>query len=726
MNNEIIEIVSTEEKNHPVVPIIGERTLSLVESLKKVDSEGKVILISEAQDILSHCIFPGENGNITNIAVGYVQSGKTMSYTVLTSLAADNGFKMVIYLTGTKTNLQEQTYERLRKDIRKIEDSSDSFKIIPDGDFSIPEIKDYLQDDDYFLLFPILKQYNHIEALSELFENTEIKPLLDKKAVLIVDDEADQASFNTYARKNSQNEDWEDDEYSKTYANIIRLKSSLPNHSYVQYTATPQAAFLIDNNDILSPKYHTVLTEGKGYTGGKFFFKNKDRQYVIQIPDDEIFHLKRNPLPDRPLSFEKALMQFFISVAIVVRIQKREPYLSMMIHIDGLTPSNEKFKKWTDETISEWTRMFQESRRDISWPAFEKKLVEAYKEITKYTENRPSFEDVMEALPKTLKNKKTYLIQGNSNPKIEWEDYKAHVLVGGDMLNRGFTVENLSMTYMPRSPRGIATADTIEQRCRFFGYKQNYSDVIRIYLSQKSINEFNAYVDHEEMLRANLKQCKTLKEFAQQAKTMVLSPLLKPTRKNILSSSLIRNKMTDWRQMRSLHDIAENNARVKKFKAMVNNWVLEKDYNNIMRNHPSAKVPVDQFVEFFSKISYSDLPNIARKVATIQYLDYLFKRGIISYVKVYDMSSDNLRERKMADGIPNNLQEGAAKNGSYPGDKAFIDEEGNSICVQIHHILIKESSSVKYGNVDLYNFAIYYPKELSESYISMNLNDEED
>lgn len=723
MNAEYIKVVSDNKEYYSALPIIGEKTISLVDSFKNLDDDEKATLISEAQDILSHCHFPGTNGCITNIAVGYVQSGKTMSFTTLTALAADNGFKIVIYLTGTKTNLQDQTYERLCNDIRRIEDSSDYFKIIPDGQSTIAGIKDYLHDEDYVLLLPILKHYKHIESISNIFKDQSIQELLLGRAVLIVDDEADQSSFNTYARKNANKEDWEDDDYSKTYASINELKNSLPCHSYIQYTATPQAAFLVDNNDVLSPKFHTVLTEGKGYTGGKFFFKSTDHQYVITIPDKEVYHSKENPLNDKPDSFLKALMQFFVSVAIVVRLQKRIEYLSMMIHIDGRKESNEKFKKWTDETISEWAKMFREDREDIAWPSFKQKIRDAYEEISKYVANRPSFENVLEVMHKVLKNKSTYLIQGNSNNKIDWKSSNAHILVGADMLNRGFTVEHLSMTYMPRCPKGKSTADTIEQRCRFFGYKKKYSDIIRIYLPQKSIDEFNAYVDHEEILRTNLKQCKTLQEFAQQAKTMVIDPILRPTRTNILSSKLINSKMKGWRQMRSLSHMDKNKEYVDSFRVGIKNWKLDHDYNNPMRNHNVAEVPVEVFVDFFKRISYSDLPNITRKIATIQYLIHLKECECINSVKVYDIACGEVRERKLSGNIPNNLQEGRAANDSYPGDKAVRCED--TICVQLHHILIKDSSSVVYGKKDLYNFAIYYPENLNKGYTFLDEDEEE-
>ncbi len=162
---------------------------------------------------------------------------------------------------------------------------------------------------------------------------------------------ADQASFNTFAKKNAGKEDWEDDDFSRTYSAILRLKKTLPNHSYIQYTATPQAAFLIDNNDILSPKYHTVLTPGKGYTGGKYFFKNTECNLLSIIPDEEIYHYSRNPLTEIPASLMEALRQFIISVAIVVIKEKRQPFLSMMVHIDGRRDTNEIFEHWISNNL---------------------------------------------------------------------------------------------------------------------------------------------------------------------------------------------------------------------------------------------------------------------------------------------------------------------------------------------------------------------------------------
>ena len=438
---------------------VGDRTVSFMQSQTKLDDEGKDIVIEEAMKILSHCVPPGHNANITNIAVGYVQSGKTLSFTTLTALAADNGYRMVVYLTGTKNNLQTQTSERLQNDLKV--DEGDNY-IIVDANEDTVALDDYirniLETGPEMLLFPILKHYMHINRLAETFKVPALASMLGHYGVLIIDDEADQSSFNTYAKKNASNPDWIEDDFSKTYESILNLKQTLPNHSYIQYTATPQAAFLIDSNDILSPKYHTVLTPGKGYTGGKFFFKNKDLRLVSTIPDEQIYHHKDNPLSAVPNSLLNALQEFFLSIAIVVFIQKRESFLSMMIHVDGRRDTNTTFAKWAESTKQKWIDALRGPSDDPGVQMVRTSFKPAYDSITRYMTDAPSFEEVMNTIVRAMIRTKVHLVQSKpgtaSNQQISWKAEKGHILVGADMLNRGFTIEHLSMSYMPRTTKG--------------------------------------------------------------------------------------------------------------------------------------------------------------------------------------------------------------------------------------------------------------------------------
>lgn len=726
---EIISIVNNvqEPPADYFMPIIGERTLAFMNSQNKLDEDGKLTIMEEAQDILSHCVRPGNTQSITNIAVGYVQSGKTLSFTTLTALAADNNWRIIIYLTGTKTNLKEQTSSRLRSDL--IFEDSEDYKIFVDANISDRNrVKNFMEMGQETLLFPILKHYKHISALSQIFEDTEIQNLLLDFGVLIIDDEADQASFNTFARKNAGKEEWEDDDFSRTYSAILRLKRSLPNHSYVQYTATPQAAFLIDNSDILSPKYHTVLTPGKGYTGGKFFFKNSELNLISIIPDEEIYHYSRNPLSEIPASLLEALRQFIISVAIVVLKQRRQPFLSMMVHIDGRRDTNETFEYWISNNLQDYLEILNAPDGDPGKVPFINSLKVSYEEITKYMDERPQFEEITPLIPQAILRTQCHLVQGDNDNSIDWDSEKGHILIGADMLNRGFTIERLSMSYMPRTSAGRSTADTIEQRCRFFGYKMPYIDVCRVFLSSKSRDEYTAYVEHEEVLRSSLKQCHTIAEFSKSSMTMLLSNLLNPTRTNILSDKLVRDKLIGWRQMLSLDCIRENKSLCHMFLQNIVNFEVCQEYDNEIRNHRHALVPIDIFIEFFRDFKYLDVPNITRKIVTIQYLQYIKEFEGIEFVDVYQLAyqtetSRNYRKRSIKNGKPNNLQAGRAANASYPGDKTFCSE--SYVSVQFHHIVL-DDPGVQYGNKDLFNLALYYPASLGEDYIRLDKQVEED
>ena len=109
------------------------------------------------------------------------------------------------------------------------------------------------------------------------------------------------------------------------------------------------------------------------------------------------------------------------------------------------------------------------------------------------------------------------------------------------MLNRGFTVEKLATTYMPRYSVSATNADTIQQRCRFFGYKRDYIKSCRVFLPEASIVNYLDYVKHEEELRATLKSCDSL---AEAERRILLSPSLRPTRRNVLPAWVVKEKMS--------------------------------------------------------------------------------------------------------------------------------------------------------------------------------------
>lgn len=340
-----IEILNTHKNDFS--PVIGERTMELLSRFgQKLDEDGIDTLSSETIEILSHCTNPYKNEvqSVTNLVVGYVQSGKTMSFTTLSALAHDNGFRIIIYFAGTKNNLLSQTTKRLRKDLINGSANSAYYKLFENPTLEYAQrIRNALNiSSKPTILITVLKHHKYISDLAAMFNSMQLKQTLGKAGVLIIDDEADQASLNGYAYKNSKSEEWEDDEYTTTYSSIMKLKGALANHSYIQYTATPQGPLLISIMDLLSPKHHTVLTPGKTYTGGKTFFCDEPG-LIITIPEGEVFHSKHNNLADCPDSLVNALQLHLMGVAIIVKLLQKESFLSMMIHADRDQDASEKF-----------------------------------------------------------------------------------------------------------------------------------------------------------------------------------------------------------------------------------------------------------------------------------------------------------------------------------------------------------------------------------------------
>src|SRR5213075_1062942 len=98
--------------------VVGPETTALLEELDLPQNTG-VTLRDEAASVLRRCVPPAAPaGQETGLVVGYIQSGKTMSFTTAAALARDNGYAIVIVIAGTSIPLTEQSRQRLRHDLR--------------------------------------------------------------------------------------------------------------------------------------------------------------------------------------------------------------------------------------------------------------------------------------------------------------------------------------------------------------------------------------------------------------------------------------------------------------------------------------------------------------------------------------------------------------------------------------------------------------------------------
>jgi hypothetical protein len=66
------------------------------------------------------------------------------------------------------------------------------------------------------------------------------------------------------------------------------------------------------------------------------------------------------------------------------------------------------------------------------------------------------------------------------------------ILVGGNKLSRGYTVEGLTVSYYRRRAR---TADTLMQMGRWCGYRPGYQDLVRLFIGRRESEGRNGFVD---------------------------------------------------------------------------------------------------------------------------------------------------------------------------------------------------------------------------------------
>ena len=99
-------------------PTQGAAFTDLLNANTALSDDEKERLVQETVSIMGKCVPPEARDTVnTGLVIGYVQSGKTLSFTSLAALARDNRFRLVILLAGTTNNLVEQSFDRLKGDL---------------------------------------------------------------------------------------------------------------------------------------------------------------------------------------------------------------------------------------------------------------------------------------------------------------------------------------------------------------------------------------------------------------------------------------------------------------------------------------------------------------------------------------------------------------------------------------------------------------------------------
>lgn len=495
-------------------------------------------------------IASGENIGNTGLALGYVQSGKTTAITALIAKAADSGYKIVITFLGSTNLLLSQNANRIETALgigEKGERRDYQWFAMqnPSGTASAKELADFISKDRYILI-SVLKHAGRIEALSEVLSKAGVADI----PTIIIDDEADQASLNT---------EISDDTESKTYSAISALRKVQPNHLYVQFTATPYAPLLLHPSDHLAPNFVTFLHPGKGYTGGREFFVDYADTVIRPIPMLDEQPAKGLPT-DLPKSLVAALANFVVGSSILISKDLANAPISMLVHSTQKNDVQARYHHLIERQIRRWREGFEGISEigDLP-PIFHEEL-----ENLINAGAMPLSEDQMlVAIKRVIMESKTWLLNSTTSIKqINWNVTPIHILVGGNKLDRGFTVEGLTVTYMNRPPSD--QVDTLEQRARAFGYRGELLPYCQFFATPRTLKLLREIVFTEYDLRAKLQDWLTsggsVDSWSKQIGLM-LPTGMKPSRTNVLETlSKFNSAKSKWHSLRRIDTSTEARA----------------------------------------------------------------------------------------------------------------------------------------------------------------------
>ena len=691
-----------------------------------------------AVSILAKGVSPdGGQGQETGLVVGYVQSGKTMSFETAAALARDNGFQIVIVVAGISNNLLDQSTGRLRRDLRLDQPDRErrwiQFQNPVNDDATVQAIRDVLDDwrdpgtpEEYkkTVLVTVLKHHQRLRSLSQLLQAAGMQNV----PVLIIDDEADQASLNTEVTQGEE---------STTYHRLMELRHALPVHTYLQYTATPQAPLLVSIIDSLSPNFVQVLEPGEDYVGGREFFAD-NLALVRVIPPLEV-PTNSNPLNEPPESLLEALRVFMVGVTAGIREESNTGNRSMLVHPSHRTAQHQEFYNWVRDVFEEWKRILNLPDADPDKQELIEDFRYAYDDLAQTTEDGlPAFDALVPSFRFAFRNTRILEVNARAGrtPEVDWRSAYGWILVGGQAMDRGFTVEGLTVTYMPRGI-GVGNADTVQQRARFFGYKRQYLGFCRVYLEQGTLNAFRSYVEHEEDIRGQLEAIQDSgAPLDDWKRVFVLDPALRPCRHHVLEFDYMRGRFSDhWvmpRVVLASDEVVQANRQTVAHFTHALEFIDDDghpDRTDAQRHQLCRDVTLRAALEqLLIRMRITGTTDSQRYTGLLLQLSKALEDDPDGLCTVYRISPAIRRQRGVdKNGEVTNLFQGEApvsprerRGEVYPGDRAI--REGGIVNIQIHELnLTQDGNTIKSGVPVI---AVWVPARLGVAWLNQDQLDQ--
>ncbi|MCX7444507.1 Z1 domain-containing protein [Corynebacterium sp. P7003] len=442
----------------------------------------------------------GEKVDSRGLVVGYVQSGKTTNFLSVIAKAADAGYRFIIVLSGMTDALREQTQQRFEEKL--LAPNGDKWRRMthPNCDFGASKDDEY-QNAAFDLSQPdgryiaVVKKNGHVlKRLNRFLRSGGVHTA--QCPILVIDDESDQASINVSKQQKAE---------ISTINGQIRSLLENKKVAYIAYTATPFANILVNPNDVddIYPRdFITVLNKPKGYFGAEDLFgrealshenyeENDGKDMIRIIPDDEAKALKPSSKkgaesepwrPEVPDSLTDAI-RWFIMASAARRVRgQRHKHSSMLIHTAMRTEEHEITAALVEDELrglrAELTEETARAHWEGQWEDECSRVPSSdFPELEKVR-----FADIAPLISEVLDDTKVVIDNSRSDRRLEYSDDTPEtvIAIGGNTLARGLTLEGLLSSYFLRN---ASAYDTLLQMGRWFGFRNGYQDLPRVWLT---------------------------------------------------------------------------------------------------------------------------------------------------------------------------------------------------------------------------------------------------
>lgn len=586
-------------------------------------NEDQVRNMEEATRLITERLSDPERSEIypvKGLVVGHVQSGKKANFTGVIARAADAGYRLIIVLAGTMNILRAQTQRRLDREligkpfISAEEDEAYAIDlenfIDHGGPPSLAGNFDWHRltniDGDYRRLKQGIqslefrkrdrsKTFNHPDNLhfddARILVVKKVPSVLKKVAAdlnaiksrladiptLIIDDESDQASPNTKkpTAKPTAAQEKEIKERTATNRAIVELLKQLPRAQYVGYTATPFANVFIDPNlieDLFPRDFIISLSRPKNYMGVADFHDLDREDKSLPGPNERALVRDVTGEDEEPENLQRAVDSYILTGAIKLYRQSQRPELekrfrhhTMLAHSSRLKDDHSVMAEAINTVLDNggYLKGTATDRLEKLWnddfaPICAERAV-GYPVPAAFAEIEPFLGECWNRL--TSGAKRVLVVNGEANDNPDFEsDNIWKIVVGGAKLSRGYTIEGLTISYYRRRTEA---ADTLMQMGRWFGYRDGYRDLIRLYIGREEkirSETVDLYEAFEAICRDEIDFRKELDKYANpesgkpllpiQVPPLVPCHLLQPTSKNKMYNAVIefQNFSGEWKE----------------------------------------------------------------------------------------------------------------------------------------------------------------------------------